>query len=122
MPYSLNPSSAQRLWNALRSSPASSPVNWPTARPSSAGGARVLPRPDGKRGGAARIVAAPERKPGRLARRRYDQYTVMGDLGDSPTGSTQRDDITGPRFVDHFLVEFAYSGGGFGVGSQVDGE
>ena len=67
-------------------------------------------------GGPAHAVAAPERQPRRLAGRGDHQHPVVGDLGDPPTGGAQRDDVAGPRLVDHLLVEFADPGGLFGVG------
>ncbi|CKN89996.1 Uncharacterised protein [Mycobacterium tuberculosis] len=71
-------------------------------------------------GGAAGIVSAPERQSGRLARRGDHQHPVVGDLGDSPAGGTQRDHVTGAGLVNHFLVEFAYPRRP--LGSEVDGE
>ena len=73
-------------------------------------------------GRSAHAVPAPERQPGRLSRRRHDQHPVMGDLGDPPARRAERDHVTRPRLVDHFLVEFAYSRRLFGIGGQVDGE
>ena len=73
-------------------------------------------------GRASRVVAAPERQPRRLPGSRDDQHPVVGDLGDAPTGRAQRDDIAGPRLVDHLLVEFTYPRRLFGLGGQVHGE
>ena len=105
-----NPLRAQRSSKSSRSRPASSPVNAPIAAPSSAGRPTPSPRQNGSRAGC----------PGRGDH----QHPVVGDLGDPPTGGTQRDDVAGPRLVDHLLVEFAYPRGLFGVrtGGQVDGE
>ena len=47
-------------------------------------------------GWPADVVTAPERQPGRLARGGDDQYPIVGDLGDPPTGGTQGDDVAGP--------------------------
>ena len=73
-------------------------------------------------GRPAYAVPLPERQPRGLARRRDHQHPVVGDLGDAPTGRTQRDHVAGPGLVDHLLVEFAYPRRLFGVGGQIDGE
>ena len=52
-------------------------------------------------------VAVPEGHLAGLAGRRGHQHLVLGDLLDAPRRGAQHEDVAGPRFEDHLLVEFS---------------
>ena len=62
-------------------------------------------------GGASDRVTDPERQPARLTERGGDEYAVVGDVLDPPTGGAQREHIADSGLIDHLLVEFAYASG-----------
>ena len=61
--------------------------------------------------GAAGIVSMPERHLARLARRRRNQYPVVGDLVDAPGRRAQDKGVAGAAFEDHLFVEFIHADG-----------